>query len=126
MFSVLFESCKLGTTRQCFSILFSYRNGKFFFFGIFSRKKRFFFEVQYLKSCPIIFQQAHSENQSIASDQHPQQHVSAEIHVQVHEDNEEESRNLNFDEDTASMPELEDHIPEVMVTSRSPGSDDSK
>ena len=83
-------------------------------------------EVQYLKSCPIIFQQAHSENQSIASDQHPQQHVSAEIHVQVHEDNEEESRNLNFDEDTASMPELEDHIPEVMVTSRSPGSDDSK
>jgi len=68
---------------------------------------------------------AQSENQSIASDQHPQQHVSAEIHVQVHEDNEEESRNLNFDEDTASMPELEDHIPEVMVTSRSPGSDDS-
>jgi len=69
---------------------------------------------------------AHSENQSISSDHHPQQHVSAEIHVQVHEDNEEESRNLNFDEDTASMPELEDHIPEVMVTSRSPGSDDSK
>jgi len=68
---------------------------------------------------------AHSENQSISSDHHPQQHVSAEIHVQVHEDNEEESRNLNFDEDTASMPELEDHIPEVMVTSRSPGSDDS-
>merc|ERR1712043_48332 len=73
---------------------------------------------------------AHSENQSIASDQHlqqtnKQQHVSAEIHVQVHEDtHDEEESPYDIRQDTSTVHEP-DHIQQVMVTSRSPGSDDS-
>ena len=53
--------------------------------------------------------QAHSENQSIASDQHlqqtnKQQHVSAEIHVQVHEDtHDEEESPYDIRKDTVSQ-----------------------
>ena len=53
----------------------------------------------------IYFFQAQSENQSIASDQHPQQHVSAEIHVQVHDethDDDEEESPYDIRQDTVS------------------------